>query len=132
MLISNLHHLSHNVLLVVVVTIIFKFILDLRVLFKDVILQILLAQGEGVHFLLSSVNKLRLSVVANIVVTDVATFVNDKTDLVRLLRWVLRKQIEADSYLTLQNKVHLRDFVFFIVNYAFAGISKELSRFKVE
>ena len=77
MFIPNLHHLSHNVLLVVVVTVIFKLILDLRVLFKDVILQILLAQGEGVHFLLSSINKLRLSVVANIVVTDVAAFVND-------------------------------------------------------
>ena len=77
MLIPNLHHLSHNVLLVVVVTIIFKLILDLRILFKDVILQILLAQGKGMHFLLSSVNKLRLSIVANIVVTDVAAFIND-------------------------------------------------------
>ena len=77
MFIPNLHHLSHNVLLVVVVTVIFKLILDLRVLFKDVILQILLAQGEGVHFLLSSINKLRLSVVANIVVTNVAAFVNN-------------------------------------------------------
>ena len=77
MFIPNLHHLSHNVLLVVVVAVIFKLILDLRILFKDVILQILLAQGEGVHFLLSSINKLRLSVVANIVVTDVAAFVND-------------------------------------------------------
>ena len=77
MFIPNLHHLSHNVLLVVVVTVIFKLILDLRVLFKDVILQILLAQGKGVHFLLSSINKLRLSVVANIVVTNVAAFVNN-------------------------------------------------------
>lgn len=42
-LIPNLNHLCHNILLVVVVAVVLEFILNLRVLIKDVVLKVLLA-----------------------------------------------------------------------------------------
>ena len=69
---------------------------------------------------------------ANIVVANVASLINYKTDLEGLLRGILWKEIEANANLTFQDEVHLRHLIFFIVDDALALLCEKLSRLQVE
>ena len=84
------------------------------------------------HFLLCRVYKLRLLVVAHVVVADVAALIHYDPYFETLLRGILGVQVVTDTYRTFLKEVHLRHFIFFVVYYATTGLRQELARFQVE
>ncbi len=109
-------------------TIIFYFLVDLRILGEDFTQQKLLWKRKCFNFCHSHINKLRFYVVAHIIITNYRFSSKVmRNNILNFFDWLL-EQVVTDTNFTLHYEVHLLNNFFFIINYIIIRFVTEKSR----
>lgn len=95
----------------------FDLVWDLRVLREDLLLQKLLAKWVRTYLVDGHVDEFWLFVEADVVVTDEWVLLKFNAEVVGLvLGQTLSQKVVPNTHLSIQDKVHLRDLIFFVKN----------------
>lgn len=130
------HFVPHDLILdrrlVAMLGLVFDLLVDERVLGEHFAHEELFGQGEGLHVLLRDVNELGLSVGAEIVVAEKGVGADLMCDFKGLLVKRLLVSVIANANESIQNEVHLKDFLLLVIDDIFFLFFAEVTWFQAE